>query len=89
MSLTRYCFVHRDYMDIYIKELPLTILDRVAANFNCEDVAMSFLISSLTNGRPSLLADTWAIKVRMPTAALTLMCRNFVHQFSPTDERAW
>lgn len=49
-------------MDIYIKELPPSILDPVAKNFNCEDVAMSFLISSLTDGKPPLLADTWAIK---------------------------
>jgi hypothetical protein len=62
MSLTRYCFIHRDYMDIYMRELPPSILDSVATNFNCEDVAMSFLISSLTDGKPSLLADTWAIK---------------------------
>lgn len=62
MSLTRCCFVHRDYMDIYMKELPQSILDSVATNFNCEDVAMSFLISSLTDGKPPLLADTWAIK---------------------------
>lgn len=62
MSLTRCCFIHRDYLDIYMKELPQSILDSVATNFNCEDVAMSFLISSLTDGKPPLLADTWAIK---------------------------
>ena len=62
MSLTRYCFLHRDYLDIYINELPLSILDNVAKNFNGEDIAMSFLISSLTDGKPPLLADTWAIK---------------------------
>jgi len=62
MSLTRFCFIHRDYLDIYTKELPNSILDSVAKNFNCEDVAMSFLISSLTDGKPPLLADTWAIK---------------------------
>eukprot|EP00934_Nitzschia_sp_Nitz4_P000530 Nitzschia sp. Nitz4//scaffold41_size133979//52647//54070//NITZ4_003344-RA/size133979-snap-gene-0.121-mRNA-1//-1//CDS//3329551461//530//frame0 len=62
MSLTRYCFLHRDYLYIYTKELPATILDRVATNFNCEDIAMSFLVSSLTQGKPPLLADTWAIK---------------------------
>ena len=45
-----------------MNELPQSILDSVATNFNCEDVAMSFLISSLTDGKPPLLADTWAIK---------------------------
>lgn len=49
-------------MDIYMRELPPSILDSVATHFNCEDVAMSFLISSLTDGMPPLLADTWAIK---------------------------
>ncbi len=49
-------------MDIYAKELPQSILESVAKNFNCEDVAMSFLITSLTDGKPPLLADTWAIK---------------------------
>lgn len=62
MSLTRYCFLHRDYLDIYINELPLSVLDNIAKNFNGEDIAMSFLISSLTDGKPPLLADTWAIK---------------------------
>lgn len=49
-------------MDIYMNELPASILQNVATNFNCEDVAMSFLVSSLTDGKPPLLADTWAIK---------------------------
>jgi len=62
MSLTRYCFLHRDYLNIYMNELPLSMLDSIATNFNCEDIAMSFLISSLTDGKPSLLADTWAMK---------------------------
>jgi Glycosyl transferase family 64 domain len=40
-------------------------LDTIAANFNCEDIAMSFLISSLTGGQPPLLADTWARNTQM------------------------
>lgn len=61
MSLTRYCFIHRDYMDWYMRYLPETMLNHIAQNFNCEDIAMSFLISSMTNGKPSLLADYWSI----------------------------
>jgi hypothetical protein len=61
MSLTRYCFIHRDYMTHYMNNLPKVILDTVATNFNCEDIAMSFMISSLTQGQPPLLADTWAM----------------------------
>jgi hypothetical protein len=49
-------------MDMYINALPKEILDDVAQNFNCEDIAMSFLISSKTQGKPSLLADVWALK---------------------------
>ena len=45
-----------------MNDLPNYILDTVAKNFNCEDVAMSFLISARTNGQPSLLADLWAMK---------------------------
>lgn len=45
-----------------MSDLPKTMLDKIAEQFNCEDIAMSFLISSMTNGEPSLLADLWAIK---------------------------
>lgn len=62
LSLTRYCFIHKDYLDMYMNALPASILDNIAEHFNCEDIAMSFMISSLTEGKPSLLADLWAIK---------------------------
>jgi glucuronyl/N-acetylglucosaminyl transferase EXT2 len=65
MSLTRSCFIHRDYLDHYMNELPKSILETVAKNFNCEDIAMSFMISSLTQGQPPLLADMWAINTLM------------------------
>ena len=71
LSLTRYCFVHRDYMTQYTRELPQQILDTVAKNFNCEDIAMGLMISSLTQGQPPLLADLWAmnsqLKLRVDT----------------------
>jgi Glycosyl transferase family 64 domain len=65
MSLTRYCFIHRDYMKHYIEHMPSNILETVAKNFNCEDIAMSFMISSLTKGNPPLLADAWAMNTQM------------------------
>lgn len=65
LSLTRYCFIHRDYMNRYTRDLPQTILDVVANRFNCEDIAMSLMISSLTNGYPPLLADLWAINTQL------------------------
>ncbi|KAI2509473.1 glucuronosyl-N-acetylglucosaminyl-proteoglycan 4-alpha-N-acetylglucosaminyltransferase [Fragilaria crotonensis] len=60
MTLPRYAFLHRDYLNWYMTDLPRPIFDRVATNFNCEDIAMSFFVSSLTNGNPPLLADKWA-----------------------------
>jgi glucuronyl/N-acetylglucosaminyl transferase EXT2 len=65
LSLTRYCFIHRDYLNWYTRDLPSTILDTVATKFNCEDIAMSFMISSLTQGHPPLLADLWAMNSQL------------------------
>jgi glucuronyl/N-acetylglucosaminyl transferase EXT2 len=42
--------------------LPRSIFAMVSSSFNCEDMAMSLFISSLTQARPPLLADFWAIK---------------------------
>lgn len=62
LTLPRYAFLHRDYFDRYMTELPPTIFQTVAKNFNCEDIAMSLFVSSLSNAKPPLLADFWAIK---------------------------
>ena len=62
MTLPRSSFIHRDYYDLYTRALPRSIYIYVAQNLECEDVAMSFLISSLTYGKPPLLADYWAVK---------------------------
>jgi glucuronyl/N-acetylglucosaminyl transferase EXT2 len=61
-TLTRCSFLHRDYLRWYMTEMPAVIRDMVATKFNCEDIAMSLAISSLTGGRPPLLADYWAVK---------------------------
>uniref|UniRef100_A0A7S1Y4X3 Glycosyl transferase 64 domain-containing protein n=1 Tax=Grammatophora oceanica TaxID=210454 RepID=A0A7S1Y4X3_9STRA len=49
--------------------MPRSIYDKVAQNFNCEDIAMSFLVSSLSTPpptssivKPPLLADFWAVR---------------------------
>ena len=65
LTLPRYSFLHRDYLDGYMNDMPKPILERVAQNFNCEDIAMSFYVSSKTGGQPPLLADYWAIKSMM------------------------
>jgi len=62
ITLPRASFIHRDYLDLYIMALPRPIYSYVAQNLECEDVAMSFLVSSLTDGKPPLLADYWAVK---------------------------
>eukprot|EP00591_Stephanopyxis_turris_P004054 CAMPEP_0195511072 /NCGR_PEP_ID=MMETSP0794_2-20130614/3526_1 /TAXON_ID=515487 /ORGANISM="Stephanopyxis turris, Strain CCMP 815" /LENGTH=494 /DNA_ID=CAMNT_0040638615 /DNA_START=143 /DNA_END=1627 /DNA_ORIENTATION=- len=62
MVLTRFSFLHRDYLEMYISVLPQHILNMVAKNLNCEDIAMDLLVSSLTNGKPPLLADYWAVQ---------------------------
>jgi glucuronyl/N-acetylglucosaminyl transferase EXT2 len=62
ITLPRASFIHRDYLDLYIMALPRAIYSYVAQNLECEDVAMSFLVSSLTGGKPPLLADYWAVK---------------------------
>jgi len=62
ITLPRASFIHRDYFDLYIMALPREIYKYVATNLECEDIAMSFFVSSLTNGKPPLLADYWAVK---------------------------
>ena len=65
ITLPRYCFVHRDYLDLYMTYAPGPILERVERTFECEDIALSFFVSALTNGDPPLLADFWATKTQI------------------------
>jgi glucuronyl/N-acetylglucosaminyl transferase EXT2 len=65
LVLTRYAFVHRDYLDSYFSSMPAMIRETVARDMNCEDIAMSFWVSSQTGGRPPLLADLWAIRTQL------------------------
>ena len=58
--LLRAAFLHRDYLDLYTNNMPKHIINFVAENFNCEDIAMSYLVSHLTS-KPPLLADSWSI----------------------------
>eukprot|EP00587_Corethron_hystrix_P005611 CAMPEP_0113301640 /NCGR_PEP_ID=MMETSP0010_2-20120614/2783_1 /TAXON_ID=216773 ORGANISM="Corethron hystrix, Strain 308" /NCGR_SAMPLE_ID=MMETSP0010_2 /ASSEMBLY_ACC=CAM_ASM_000155 /LENGTH=464 /DNA_ID=CAMNT_0000155293 /DNA_START=503 /DNA_END=1897 /DNA_ORIENTATION=+ /assembly_acc=CAM_ASM_000155 len=63
MTLTRYCFIHIHYLSIYMRHLPKEILNFVDENKNCEDIAMTFLVSSLTNGQAPLLTEEWALRL--------------------------
>lgn len=48
-----------------MNHLPSYILETVAKHFNCEDIAMSFMISSMTEGQAPLLADNWAMSTML------------------------
>jgi glucuronyl/N-acetylglucosaminyl transferase EXT2 len=48
-----------------MNNLPDSILKTVAKHFNCEDIAMSFMISSVTEGQAPLLADNWAMNTML------------------------
>jgi len=65
ITLPRYCFVHRDYLNLYMSYAPEPIIERVETTFECEDIALSFFVSALTNGDPPLLADFWATKTQI------------------------
>ena len=60
MTLQRFCFIHRHYLNLYMEYAPTRIIKTVGDHFNCEDIAMSFFVSALTNGNVPLLADFWA-----------------------------
>ena len=57
MTLTKYSFQHRDYLDWYTKYLPRMIYNEIDAKFNCEDIAMSLMISSMTEGQAPIIID--------------------------------
>lgn len=62
LTLPRASFLHRDYLDLYTMALPRPMYAYIAQHFECEDIAMSFLVSSLTGGKPPLITDYWAVK---------------------------
>jgi hypothetical protein len=80
ISLPRYCFLHRDYLNWYTTNLPRPIFNKVAENFNCEDIAMSFMISALTKGQAPLLADLWAMKSMVKVYAISKISGNNQHK---------
>lgn len=64
LTLTRYSFFHQHYMTLYMNDMPSIIRTTVDQNFNCEDLAMSLLISACQFPQPKvpLLAQMWAVK---------------------------
>jgi glucuronyl/N-acetylglucosaminyl transferase EXT2 len=64
MILTKAGFLHKNYLTLYSDETqhPKEILQYVDDHKNCEDIAMSFFVSSITQGKLPLLADFWAMQ---------------------------
>ena len=61
--LTKACFLHRKYLNIYSKSPVISSLrDFVAANRNCEDILMAFIVSNSTSSLPWLV-NTQVTKV--------------------------
>ncbi len=52
MILTGAAFLHRWYLDFYTHIMSEYIREYIQLNMNCEDIAMNFLISYLTNQSP-------------------------------------
>lgn len=46
MVLTGAAFLHKDYLRMYTESLPSEISKMVSELFNCEDIAMNFLVSN-------------------------------------------
>lgn len=49
--LTKASFLHKKYLDMYFDDQhnPKEVLDYVDEHFNCEDIAMAFLVARMTN----------------------------------------
>jgi hypothetical protein len=62
LTLSRFAFIHVDYLKSYTEEIPPEFLLMVADHMNCEDILLSFWVSHLTEDQPPLLADYWAMK---------------------------
>lgn len=56
MVLTGAAFIHKYYLYLYSYWLPQAIRDKVDQYMNCEDIAMNFLVSHVTNKPPVKVA---------------------------------
>ncbi len=50
--LTKVCFFHRQFLQSYMQEVPKDMLTFIDQNRNCEDLAMSHLIASVSKAPP-------------------------------------
>jgi len=60
--LTKYAFLHKNYLRSYTSRMPKQIRTKVKSLLNCEDIAMALWVASQTKGQTALLADKWALQ---------------------------
>lgn len=80
ITLSRFAFVHVDYLRSYIDMIPREFLDHVTENMNCEDILLSFWISHLTSCQAPLLADFWAMKSQVKLYSPQTISGNSEHK---------
>lgn len=70
MVLTGAAFYHKLYSYLYTYEMPSIIRDKVDELINCEDIAMNFLVSHVTQKPPIKVTSRWTF--RCPGCPVTL-----------------
>ena len=75
-------FIHRDYLDLYIATLPRPIYQHIDKHFNCEDIALSYFVSAMTDGKPPLLGDHWAVATQIQLTSDDGLSWKFQHVVS-------
>lgn len=68
--LTKAAVLHRDYLEMYTHYMPAGIREEVDKRRNCEDIAMQFLVSHVTDGAPTAVGSLWIRDVGQGNAAL-------------------
>ncbi|KAK3256945.1 hypothetical protein CYMTET_33949 [Cymbomonas tetramitiformis] len=57
--LTKACFMHQDYLDLYSNQVPKDLLLYVERQRNCEDILMQFAVSNATKLPPVWVAGSY------------------------------
>lgn len=63
-------FYHKTYSYLYTYEMPAAIRDKVDELMNCEDIALNFLVSHVTQKPPVKVTSRWTF--RCPGCPVTL-----------------
>lgn len=79
ITLTKYSFQHRDYLDWYTKYLPRVIYEKIDDIFNCEDIAMSLMISALTGGEAPIIVDELLRTLKLDLGSSTKLSTKPAH----------